>query len=167
MTKQQTNQCQVQCLMDLLKPYICYLLVWPFSSPRDESAKQCPRIGVLENFLPRRRGSPLTKTTITRKQKVEQSIQRCKNDRNVEGHKRAIEENLGPRANKNCECCPLSVHFGQVPLKRDHSNLPPQPLILSTSKYFRQISLSFYLHPNISDRFPSHFIFVGAKMNTS
>ena len=32
-------------------------------------------------------------------------------------------------------------------------------LILSTSKYFRLIFLSFYLHPNISDMFPSHFIF--------
>ena len=36
-------------------------------------------------------------------------------------------------------------------------------LILWPSKYFRQIYLSFYPHPNISDRFPSHFIFVGTK----
>ena len=39
-----------------------------------------------------------------------------------------------------------------------------------TDTYWIQIcqpSLSFYPHPNISDRFPSHFIFVGAKMNTS
>ena len=30
-----------------------------------------------------------------------------------------------------------------------------------------QFFLSFYQHPNISDRFPSHFIFVGDKMNIS
>ena len=36
-------------------------------------------------------------------------------------------------------------------------------LILWPFKYFRQIYLSFYPHPNISDRFPSHFIFVGTK----
>ena len=48
-----------------------------------------------------------------------------------------------------------------------NSDLPTLPLILSASKYFRFISLSFYLHPNISDRFPSHFIFVGDKMNNS
>ena len=30
-----------------------------------------------------------------------------------------------------------------------------------------QLCLSFYPCPNISDRFPSHFIFVGDKMNTS
>ena len=39
-------------------------------------------------------------------------------------------------------------------------------LILSAYKYFRWIYLSFYLHPNISDRFPFHFIFVEDKMNT-
>ena len=42
---------------------------------------------------------------------------------------------------------------------------PTLPLILSAYKYFRLISLSFYLHPNISDRFPFHFIFVEDKMN--
>ena len=41
------------------------------------------------------------------------------------------------------------------------------PLILSAFNYFRQISPSFDLHPNISDRFPSQFIFVGDKINTS
>ena len=30
-----------------------------------------------------------------------------------------------------------------------------------------QLCLSFYPRPNISDRFPSHFIFVGDTMNTS
>ena len=40
-------------------------------------------------------------------------------------------------------------------------------LILSASKYFRLISLSFYPHQNISEIFPFHFISVGDKMNTS
>ena len=41
------------------------------------------------------------------------------------------------------------------------------PLILSAFNHFIQISPSFDLHPNISDRFPSQFIFVGDKINTS
>ena len=32
---------------------------------------------------------------------------------------------------------------------------------------FRLVNFSFYPRPNISDRFPSNFIFVGDKMNTS
>ena len=46
-----------------------------------------------------------------------------------------------------------------------HSEFWTLPLILSASKYFRLISLSFYPHPNISDKFLCHFIFVEDKMN--
>ena len=63
---------------------------------------------------------------------------------------------------KNLHCT-----IGWGPLKMSNLNLLILYLILSASKYFRLIFLSFYLHPNISDRFPSHFICVGDKMNTS
>ena len=46
-----------------------------------------------------------------------------------------------------------------------HSEFWTLPLILSASKYFRLISLSLYPHPNISDKFLCHFIFVEDKMN--
>ena len=46
-----------------------------------------------------------------------------------------------------------------------HTEFWTLPLILSASKYFRLISLSLYPHPNISDKFLCHFIFVEDKMN--
>ena len=54
-----------------------------------------------------------------------------------------------------------AMHYciGKGPLKVVSSDWSTLPLILSASKYFRQISISFYPHPNISYIFRSHFIF--------
>ena len=96
------------------------------SSPRAERARavtvsQCPHSEVGQDFLLRRRVT-LTETAVTRKRKVEKSIRRCQIDRNVEGYKRAIDENWGPIAKngflgRNPEILPLVMfwpHPGNV-----------------------------------------------------
>ena len=66
--------------------------------------------------------------------------------------------------------CTCSMQYKQCTMAKfqwevRHSEFWTLPLILSASKYFRLISLSLYPHPNISDKFLCHFIFVEDKMN--
>ena len=56
---------------------------------RELGPPRCPHGGLGEDFLPRRM-VPLTKTTVTRKQKVAKLIRRCQKARNAEGYKSPI-----------------------------------------------------------------------------